>query len=100
MGRYHTSIGYYNTAYHHGKWFQTAVGRPFLFRFEDEGGILPIHNVGVSVQGRIPSGKLGLNYVAEMGNGRTSRSLDLSPVQNVVSEKNGKSINLALIAGS
>jgi hypothetical protein len=29
-GRYHTSIGYYNTAFHHGTWFQTATGRPFM----------------------------------------------------------------------
>src|SRR5262249_8284699 len=28
VGRYHTAIGWYNTAYHHGNWFQTATGRP------------------------------------------------------------------------
>ena len=50
-GRYHTAIGYYNTAYHHSTWLQTATGRPFLFQFEDNNGILPIHNVGVSVTG-------------------------------------------------
>ena len=63
MGRYHSAIGYFNAAFHHGRWFQTAVDRPFLFEFEDEGGILPIHNVGVSVSGRVPSGDLRLNYV-------------------------------------
>src|SRR5882757_6145235 len=47
IGRYHTAIGYYNTAYHHSTWFQTATGRPFLFQFEDRGGILPIHSVGI-----------------------------------------------------
>jgi len=36
--RYHTAIGYYNTAYHHSTWFQTTTGRPFLFEFEDKGG--------------------------------------------------------------
>ena len=40
-GRYHTSIGYYNTAFHHGNWFQTAGGRPFMYYFEDAGGLLP-----------------------------------------------------------
>src|SRR5262249_49976643 len=98
VGRYHTAIGYYNTAYHHGTWFQTTTGRPFLFAFEDEGGILPIHNVGVSMNGRIPSGKLGLGYVAEIGNGRAARSRLDEPVQNVVDENNGKSFNLGLIA--
>jgi hypothetical protein len=96
VGRYHTAIGYYNTAYHHSTWLQTTTGRPFLFAFEDSGGILPIHNVGVSVTGLIPSGNLGLHYVAEVGNGRTSSSPNLEAVQNRVDENNGKSFNLAL----
>ena len=98
FGRYHTAIGWYNTAYHHSTWMQTAVGRPFLFEFEDKGGILPIHNVGISASGRIPSGALGLHYVAEVGNGRTSRSPLDEPVQNVVDENNGKAVNFALLA--
>ncbi len=96
VGRYHTAIGYYNTAYHHSTWFQTATGRPFLFQFEDNGGILPIHNVGVSATGRIPSGGLGLHYVAEVGNGRASRSPLSEAVQNVVDENNRKAVNFGL----
>ncbi|HTP67588.1 MAG TPA: hypothetical protein VMJ35_01675 [Dongiaceae bacterium] len=98
-GRVHTAIGYYNTAYHHSTWLQTTTGRPFLFRFEDEGGILPIHTVGVSASGIIPSGALGLHYVAEVGNGRESRTPQVSePVQNIVDENNHKAFNLALFA--
>jgi hypothetical protein len=98
VGRYHTAIGYYNTAYHHSTWLQTATGRPFLFQFEDGGGILPIHNVGISASGLIPSGRLQLHYVAEVGNGRASRSPLDEAVQNVVDENNGKSVNVALFA--
>jgi len=98
VGRYHTAIGYYNTAYHHSTWLQTATGRPFLFQFEDGGGILPIHNVGISASGIIPSGGLQLHYVAEVGNGRASRSPLDEAVQNVVDENNGKAVNLALFA--
>ncbi len=98
-GRFHTAIGYYNTAYHHSTWFQTTTARPFLFQFEDRGGILPIHTVGVSAFGLIPSGRLGLHYVAEVGNGRASRSpLTQEPVQNVVDDQNHKAFNLALFA--
>ena len=98
-GRYHTAIGYYNTAYHHSTWFQTTTGRPFLFQFEDRGGILPVHTVGASVSGLIPSGHLGLHYVAEVGNGRASRNpLQAEPVQNVVDDQNHKAFNLALFA--
>src|ERR1700674_3137659 len=99
VGRFHSAIGYYNTAYHHSTWLQTTTGRPFLFQFEDQGGILPIHNVGMTASGRIPSGALGLHYVAEVGNGRASRfPLTEEPVQNKVDENNHKAFNLALFA--
>jgi len=98
-GRWHTAIGYYNTAYHHSTWFQTTTDRPFLFNFEDRGGILPIHTVGLSASGMIPSGRLGLHYVAEVGNGRASRTpLTEEPVQNVIDEENHKAYNLAIFA--
>lgn len=93
LGRYHSSIGYYNTAYHHSSWMQTTVERPFLFSFEDDGGILPIHNVGLSVNGALPSHRLGLHYVVEVGNGRTSRSRLDEAVQNAIDENNRKSVN-------
>jgi hypothetical protein len=101
VGRFHSAIGYYNTAYHHSTWFQTTTGRPFLFEFEDGGGILPIHNVGATISGRLPSGSLGLHYVAEVGNGRASDSLvnpNVNAVQNVVDENNGKSVNFEVFA--
>jgi hypothetical protein len=98
-GRYHTAIGYYNTAYHHSTWLQTTTGRPLLFAFEDQGGILPIHNVGVEAYGRIPSGSLGLHYVAEVGNGRESRNpIGEEPVQNIITDKNHKAFNVAVFA--
>jgi hypothetical protein len=97
-GRGHTAIGYYNTAYHHSSWLQTTTGRPFIFAFEDSGGILPIHMVGVSVSGQVPSGSLGLHYVAELGNGRASRTPLEEPVQNEIDDQNRKAYNLAFFA--
>lgn len=97
-GRYHTAIGYYNTAFHHTTWFQTATSRPYIFSYEDEGGILPIHNVGLSASGQIPSGNLGLHYVAEVGNGRAFGPGVTGQVRNFVDENNHKSMNLALFA--
>jgi hypothetical protein len=93
LGRYHTNIGYYNTAYHHGTWFQTAVGRPTLFAFEDEHGILPIHEIGFSASGRISPGAIGLHYVVEVGNGRDWRP-DAEPVQTVEDHDSGKAANV------
>ena len=98
-GRYHTAIGYYNTAFHHSTWLQTTTGRPLLFQFEDQGGILPIHNVGVEAYGRIPSGSMGLHYVAEVGNGRESRNpIGSEPVQNTVTESNHKAVNFEVFS--
>ena len=97
-GRYHTAIGYYNTAYHHGSWFQTAANRPFIYAFESKGGILPLHNVGLSITGRIPSAPFGLRYVAELGNGRASRSPLDKTVQTSTDENNGKAFNLGIFA--
>jgi hypothetical protein len=97
-GRYHTAIGYYNTAYHHGSWFQTAANRPFIYAFESKGGILPLHNVGLSITGRIPSAPFGLRYVAELGNGRASRSPLDRTVQTSTDENNGKAFNLGIFA--
>jgi hypothetical protein len=94
-GRYHTAIGYYNTAFHHGTWFQTATGRPFMYFFEDSGGVLPVHNVGLTATGAVPgTGKLGLHWVAEVGNGRSSTNTG-QPVQNFLSDRNHKAVNFA-----
>jgi len=97
IGRFHTSIGYYNTAYHHGNWFSTAEGRPIMYLFEDSGGILPVHMVGVDVMGAVPhTDKIGLHWVAEVGNGLSSNSAAAESVQNFYSDRNYKATNLAV----
>ena len=59
FGRYHTGIGYYNTAFHNGGWLQTTADRPLIMEFADDGGPLPTQAVGVSITGLIPSGGWG-----------------------------------------
>lgn len=68
-GRFHTSLGYWNTGYHHGAFLHTAIQRPFFFRFEDEGGVLPVHSVGLLLSGRQFLGVGELSYAALLGNG-------------------------------
>jgi hypothetical protein len=103
LGRYHTGIGYYNNAYHHGAAFlQTATGRPLLFAFDDQGGVLPIHKIGLSLTGRIPSGALGLSYIAEVGFGPSSHmGMGMSgsnQMMTVTDDNNGRAFNLGFIA--
>src|SRR5712671_4282757 len=95
IGRYLSSIGYYNTAFHRGAWFQTAIDRPFMYAFDDAGGFLPLQEVGATISGQIPSADLRLNYVVVMGNGRANL-LGSDPAQNFKDTNNGKSINFAL----
>jgi hypothetical protein len=95
-GRFHTALGYYSTTYHHGDWLQTAIGRPTVVQFEDAGGILPIHMVGLSLFGAIPSGRMNVNYRLEVGNGMDfSSNPNVNPVQQVVSFSDSKAVNLA-----
>jgi hypothetical protein len=69
-GRTHTGFGYWNNAYHHGRWLQPTIERPRWVAFEDDGGILPVHWVGAGVGARLPVGPATLNLMATVGNGR------------------------------
>jgi hypothetical protein len=94
-GRFHTAIGYYSTAFHHGTWFQTATGRPFMYFFEDSGGLLPVHTVGATATGLVPgTDRLGLHWIAEVGNGRPSDKFAEGAVQNFYSDRTHKALNL------
>ena len=94
LGRFHTAIGYYNDAYHHGRYFQTTVDRPEMVRFEDEGGILPAHSVGIHVDGRLPLGHVGsLRYDVDLANGRGNIP---DQVTNLTDTNNAKAYNLRL----
>jgi hypothetical protein len=68
FGRFHTPIGYWNTAFHHGAWLETTVDRPFVVKVG--GTFTPLHLVGALAEGQIPSGSLGLQYNVGVGNGR------------------------------
>lgn len=97
IGRIHTDLGYYNTAFNRGDYFQTAVGRPTLLEFDDQGGFLPLQDLGIVLDGKIPSGKLGLNYVFEVTNGR-EYGLNVTPSQNNADTNNSKAVNVNLSA--
>jgi len=68
LGRFHTPFGYFNTAFHHGTQLQTAVRRPQFLDFEDKGGILPVHTVGLWGTGGVALGGGKLTYDLYVGN--------------------------------
>jgi len=97
FGRYQTGIGYYNWAFRSAAWLQTTADRPLIMEYASDGGLLPTQAVGVSVTGLIPSGKLGLNYVAEYGSSDTIRP-DISGSGQLDDENNGNHMLLGFFA--
>ena len=95
IGRYHSSVGYYNSTFNYGEFLETTTDRPFIYAFDDQGGVLPMQEVGVTLTGKIPSGKMGLNYVVELGNGR-AWGPGAEVTQNNQAATNSKSINAGL----
>ena len=97
VGRFHTAIGWYNNFYHNGTYFQTTTDRPEPFIFEDNGGILPVHSIGLSLNGEIPSGAANLSYSFEIANGRNFSAGSVQKL-SVEDDNNYKSFNFQLRA--
>jgi hypothetical protein len=70
IGRGHTALGYWNQRFHHGTWLYTTTGRPIIYRFEDDGGILPVHFVGLEFSGLLKTSGGNLSYTSHISNGR------------------------------
>jgi hypothetical protein len=86
LGRFHTPFGYWNTAYHHGAQIQTSILRPKFIDFEDAGGIVPAHMVGLLGSGIIPAGKGKIIYDAYLANG--ARIVDGALDPNITRDDN------------
>jgi len=68
MGRFHTPYGYLNTALHHGSWINNSLRRPKFLQFEDNGGIMPAHTVGLWLTGSRHLGGDKILYDVYVGN--------------------------------
>jgi len=69
-GRFHTPIGYWNTAYHHGALIQPTILRPTFLDFEDgSGAIFPTHIIGIMADGKMTAAGGEWEYMLGMGNG-------------------------------
>lgn len=107
-GRVHTALGYWNTEYHHGKYLFLSVDRPFFLQFEDIGGVIPTHIVGLEFVGAKKAGEGKFKYVFEIGNGPALETDDdgLAPrdqelIPNALSDNNDeKQFALRLVLDS
>ena len=92
FGLEHNTISRWNRLYHHGRWLEISIARPFLARFEGSGW-LPMHNMGVEFGGRLPTGKGPLYYTIIVANGRGEIVQD---PQKISDRNDSKSIDLGL----
>lgn len=93
VGRMHAPLGHWNQTYHHGAWFQTTIERPVVYRWEHDGGVLPVHEVGMRVLGAVPLPGLSLEYDVGVSNGR---GVDPTEVQDFSDANSSKAVNLWL----
>ncbi len=70
LGLEHLPISRWNRVWHHGKYLELTIERPFLARFEDDGGPLPMHVSGLEAGGRQLSGAGQIEWTAMLSNGR------------------------------
>lgn len=93
LGRIHTSLGFWNQTFHHGTWIQTTAERPVIYRFEDDEGVLPVHEVGLMVAGDVGTGRSRLEYALSVTNGRAALPTD---VQTIADQDGLNAVNLWL----
>ena len=93
-GRFHTSLGYYNTAYPQGgAVYLLPIERPKLVAQHDNVSILPASTVGLNLHGRLPFLQQRFSYDIDVTNGRGIASDDLA---NGGDANNSKMLNLRL----
>lgn len=82
-GKFHTPLGFWNNEFHHGSLLEPTVTRPHAVKFEDEGGVLPIHTSGIQVAGE-NIGKYGFGYNLMIGNGIGSTPMEDNNTQKSI----------------
>jgi hypothetical protein len=94
-GRLYIPVSYWNYNYHHVIWFQSTANRPEMHRFEDDGGLLPTHGVGVDASGRLETKAADFDYLVLVSNGRHS---DPGQTQIIIDENRSKAVSFYLMA--
>lgn len=93
LGREHSPVSRWNRLYHHGRWLWPSATQPSLAQFEDDGGILPIHQVGLEAGGHWASAAGDITYIGVIANGR---ALYPDQVADFFDNNDAKSFDLGL----
>jgi hypothetical protein len=79
LGRNHSDLDQWNRLFHRETYLQTTIHRPGIIEFEDEGGILPAHITGLSMEDTWNLGDNDLNYRFTLGLGPILKQQHLVP---------------------
>lgn len=93
VGREHSPQSRWNRRYHHGRWLWTSATQPFLARFEDDGGPLQVHQVGLEAGGHVRTAGGTLEYTGVVSNGRGRTPTE---VANFGDHNGNKALDLGL----
>lgn len=69
LGRFHTALDPWNRQHHHGAYVQTTIFRPGVIEFEDDGGVIPAHATGITLDHGVDRGGRMLRYTVDLGLG-------------------------------
>lgn len=94
MGRYHNPMGRYSATYHHGRQLESAIGRPLILEFEDAGGLVPAHIVGLWARGIWTGDHGALKYNAGLANGE---KLDIDNSELLINMSSDDNRNKAVL---
>jgi len=78
LGRLHTPLGFWNSEYHHGLHLQSSVHRPGIVEYEDAGGILPNHVIGMLLRKNQNIGSSIVNVSFAFGSAAKIKDRELS----------------------
>lgn len=94
LGRFHSPLGYWNTQYNHSGYLQTSIHRPGITRFEDHGGILPMHVAGLMGEGEAALEEGALEYTVIYGIGSQIGNQELESTRLLNLQERGRGTNI------
>lgn len=83
IGQYHNPVGYWNRTFHHGSVEETASHRPGIAEYEENGGVIPMHLVGLMVEYTAPFDGGKFEYSFAVGEGPSLTADDKLDAVNI-----------------
>ncbi len=97
FGRNHTDLDQWNRLFHRETYLQTSIHRPGIIEFEDDGGVLPAHITGLSMEDNNNLNGHNLNYRFTIGLGPSLKQQHLVPLDLLKPNQGSHDLSLTAI---